>query len=60
MADLKRVYAAVDEQTALSELDSFDEKWSNKYPNIPRQLFRGGQIGLIYRHISSIRRRSEP
>ena len=34
MADLKRVYAAVDEQTALSELDSFDEKWSNKYPKI--------------------------
>lgn len=34
MADLKRVYAAVDEQTALAELDSFDEKWSSKYPKI--------------------------
>lgn len=34
MADLKRVYAAVDEQTALSELDNFDEKWSGKYPKI--------------------------
>ena len=34
MADLKRVYAAVDEQTELSELDSFDEKWSSKYPKI--------------------------
>lgn len=34
MADLKRVYAAVDEPTALSELDNFDEKWSNKYPKI--------------------------
>ena len=34
MADLKRVYAAVDEQTALSKLDSFDEKWSSKYPKI--------------------------
>ena len=34
MADLKRVYAAVDEQTALSELDSFDKKWSSKYPKI--------------------------
>ena len=34
MADLKRVYAAIDEQTALSELDSFDEKWSSKYPKI--------------------------
>jgi len=34
MADLKRVYAAVDEPTALSELDTFDEKWSGKYPKI--------------------------
>lgn len=34
MADLKKVYAAIDETTALSELDSFDEKWSNKYPKI--------------------------
>ena len=34
MADLKKVYAAVDEQTALSELDNFDEKWSSKYPQI--------------------------
>lgn len=34
MADLKKVYAAVDEQTALAELDSFDEKWGSKYPKI--------------------------
>ena len=34
MADLKRVYTAVDEQTALLELDNFDEKWSLKYPKI--------------------------
>jgi len=34
MADLKRVYTAVDEKTALSELDTFDEKWSSKYPKI--------------------------
>ncbi len=34
MADLKRVYAAVDEPTALAELDNFDEKWSSKYPKI--------------------------
>ena len=27
MADLKKVYAAIDEQTALSELENFDEKW---------------------------------
>ena len=34
MADLKKVYAAVDEQTALFELDAFEEKWSKKYPKI--------------------------
>lgn len=34
MADLKKVYAAVDEQAAFSELDNFDEKWSSKYPKI--------------------------
>ena len=34
MADLKKVYAAVDEQTALAALDSFDEKWGSKYPKI--------------------------
>ena len=34
MADLKRVYAAVDEETALYELESFGEKWNSKYPKI--------------------------
>lgn len=34
MADLKKVYAAVDESTALTELDDFDNKWSQKYPKI--------------------------
>ena len=32
MADLKRVYAAVDEQTALHELDTFEKTWGGKYP----------------------------
>ena len=36
MADLKRVYAAPTEEIALSELDSFDEKWSGKYPKIAK------------------------
>lgn len=34
MADLKRIYAAIDEQTALYELDIFEEKWTSKYPKI--------------------------
>ena len=34
MADLKKVYAAATEDIALMELDSFAEKWNDKYPNI--------------------------
>lgn len=36
MADLKRVYAAPTEEIAVAELDSFDEKWSGKYPKIAK------------------------
>ena len=34
MADLKAVYAAVDEQAALTALDTFGERWDRKYPKI--------------------------
>lgn len=34
MEDLKQVYAAVDEQAALSAFEEFDDKWSAKYPKI--------------------------
>ncbi len=34
MADLKAVYAASDETTALSALDDFEEIWGKKYPRI--------------------------
>ena len=34
MADLKAVYAAVDEQTALDALDTFAARWDKKYPKI--------------------------
>ena len=34
MADLKKVYAAVDEETALYELEQFADKWDSKYPKI--------------------------
>ncbi len=34
MKDLKQVYAAVDEQAALTALDAFDGKWGRKYPKI--------------------------
>ena len=34
MADLKRVYGAIDEETALYELEQFSAKWDAKYPTI--------------------------
>lgn len=34
MADLKAVYAAVDETAALDALDTFSERWDKKYPKI--------------------------
>jgi Transposase and inactivated derivatives len=34
MADLKAVYTAPDEQSALFQLETFDEKWGSKYPKI--------------------------
>ncbi len=32
MADLKLVYAAPTEETALNELELFKDKWDSKYP----------------------------
>jgi len=34
MADLKKVYGAVDEPAAMDALDDFDTKWSTRYPKI--------------------------
>ena len=36
MADLKAIYAAVDEASALAALDAIAEKWDKKYPKIAR------------------------
>ena len=44
MADLKAVYAAVDEETALNALDVFAEHWDK---SIPRFRSPGGITGLI-------------
>ncbi len=34
MVDLKRVYTAINEETALAALDDFDEIWGSKYAKI--------------------------
>ncbi len=36
MADLKKFYTAVDEETAMNALDEFAEIWDSKYPKISK------------------------
>ena len=45
MADLKAVYAAVDEPAALDALDTFAEHWGKKYPKIS-QSWRDNRANL--------------
>ena len=45
MADLKRVYAAVDEPAALAELERFEGLWGKKYPKTV-QSWRANWAGL--------------
>ncbi len=39
MADLKKVYTAVDEESAMSALDDFAAIWDSKYPKISRSWY---------------------
>jgi transposase-like protein len=51
MADLKKVYAAIDEQTTLYELDAYDENWGSKYPEIAVLWRTNWTNGITYRKI---------
>ena len=59
MADLKAVYATVDEQAALDALDTFGEHWDSKYPKIS-QSWRDNWANLstyfsVYFHFADTR-----
>lgn len=56
ISDLKWVYGAVDEETALYELENFAQKWNSKYQ---KYRLRGKRIDRSFLPISSIRSRSE-
>lgn len=56
MADLKRIYAAADEETTLYELEPFA---INGTRNTKEPRNRGRLTGKNYPHISSIPRRFE-
>ena len=57
MADLKAVYAAVDEQAALDALDAFGARWDKKYPKIS-QSWRANWANLstYFKYPQEVRR----
>lgn len=57
MADLKAVYAAVDEQSALDALDSFAEIWDKKYPKISRSWRENwADLSTYFKYSKEVRR----
>ncbi len=57
MVDLKKVYTAVDEQTAFYKLDTFGGKWDKKYPKIS-EFWRNGwpQLSTYFMYSGEIRK----
>ncbi len=59
MVDLKHVYAAPTEEIALSELDSFDGKWSGKYPKIAKSSKANwANLSTCFKYPEAVRRLS--
>ncbi len=57
MADLKAVYAAVDEASALDALDIFAEKWDKKYPKISQSWHANwSNLSTYFKYPQEIRR----
>ena len=57
MADLKAVYAAVDEQTALDALDTFAERWDKKYPKISQSWRENwANLSTYFKYPQEVRR----
>ena len=57
MADLKAVYAAVDEQSALDALDSFAGIWDKKYPKISKSWRENwANLSTYFKYPQEVRR----
>lgn len=57
MADLKAVYAAVDEAAALDALDTFSERWDKKYPKIaPSWRENWPNLSIYFKYPQEVRR----
>lgn len=56
MADLKKVYGAVDEETARFELEQFSSKWDVKYPKISQSWkSRWAELSMYFKYPQSVR-----
>ena len=57
MADLRSVYAAVDEPAALDALDTFSTKWETKYPKISRSWRENwANLSTYFKYPQEVRR----
>ena len=57
MADLRSVYAAVDEPAALDALDAFSTKWDTKYPKISRSWRENwANLSTYFKYPQEVRR----
>ena len=57
MADLKKVYAAPDENTALSYLEEFGKKWDAKYPKIRKSwMEHQPNLSTYFKYPEAVRR----
>ena len=57
MADLRSVYAAVDESAALDALDAFSTKWDTKYPKISRSWRENwANLSTYFKYPQEVRR----
>ena len=46
--DLKPIYKAVNEKEAETALDSFDKKWSKKYPQIAKSWYNNWENLVVF------------
>jgi len=57
MADLKAVYGAVDESSALEALEIFSQHWDNKYPKISKSWKESwANLSTYYKYPEEVRR----
>ena len=57
MADLRSVYAAVDEPAALDALDAFSTRWDTKYPKISRSWRENwANLSTYFKYPQEVRR----